>query len=234
MSDESDNDTDSSVNTSPARSIIESDFEIEEETDFRPVTYSQSDSNGSQVDLYKLLTRVHTVMKKVREGVKLMRNINAITEYMSGFMKPLVDGRKPRGLLSDMPIRWNSSFMLMDRLMLNRDVVRNVFSLPNALDGLTAKQKTKLHELTLSQDEWEMLGALRQVLEPFYVSTIVLSSRHYPTMASAFYVSKLLSCFLKSTHETPLVVALKQSLFHWFSYHCVDNLPPMQSDTMKV
>ena len=159
FSDESDDDTGSSVNTSPARSVVESDFEIDEETEFRHVTYSQSDSNGSQVDLFKLLTRVNTLMKKVREGITLMRNNNLINEYMIGLMKTHDGGRKCRGLLSDMPIRWNSSFMSLDRLILHKDLVRNVFSLPNALDGLSAKQKTKLHELALSQDEWELLGA---------------------------------------------------------------------------
>ena len=39
FSDESDDDTGSSVNTSPARSVVESDFEIEEETNLQPVTY---------------------------------------------------------------------------------------------------------------------------------------------------------------------------------------------------
>ena len=174
---------------------------------------SYGDANGSQIDHFKLLSRIPKIMKKVREAIQLMRNNNIINEYFIGCIKSSVNGRKRGGLVLDMAIRWNSTFVLLDRLGQHKDIVRNIFSLPNSLDGLTDKQKDKLHQLTLSREEWKILSGLRKVLEPFYVSVTVLSARHYPTLAPFFYVSKLILHFLKFTDEdVPLVVDFKQSL----------------------
>ena len=134
-----------------------------------------------------------------------------------------------------MLIRWNSSYLLLYRLIEHRNIVQTIFSSPNNFNGLTEEQKKKLHQLTLKPDEWDMLINLRTVLEPFLESTSTLSGRKYPTLASCFIIWRLLQHFLYSTsNDKPVITALKESLRFRFNIYCKSKLPPGQLETMNV
>ncbi|CAF1494908.1 unnamed protein product [Rotaria socialis] len=85
-----------------------------------------------------------------------------------------------------MLIRWNSSFLLIDRLILHKDVLNSMCSFLNNITGLTEKQTKKLMGLMLNQQEWNLLNCLKNVLEPFLEATTALSGQKYPTMALSF------------------------------------------------
>ncbi|CAF4231592.1 unnamed protein product, partial [Rotaria magnacalcarata] len=63
------------------------------------------------------------------------------------------DGKKTGVLILDMLIRWNSSFLLIDRLILHKDVLNSMCSFLNNITGLTEKQTKKLMGLMLNQQE---------------------------------------------------------------------------------
>ncbi|CAF4774925.1 unnamed protein product [Rotaria sp. Silwood2] len=80
-----------------------------------------------------------------------------------------------------------------------------------------------------------MLANLQQVLEPFSVSTTILSGQHYPTITSSFYIWRLLLRFLNTTSDDePTIVALKESLRFQFNLYCNSKLPPGQLEIMQV
>ena len=135
-------------------------------------------------------------MRKTRCGVKFIRNHNATNEYVIKTIKSNYNGKHVGGLVLDMMIRWNSSYVLLDRLLMHQDIIKDIFSFPNNFNGLTHKQKQTLHELALTRKEWELLAKLRKVLEPFVAATSVLSGQHYPTMASCYFVLCSLAHFL--------------------------------------
>ncbi|CAF2941654.1 unnamed protein product [Rotaria sp. Silwood2] len=112
-----------------------------------------------------------------------------------------------------MLIRWNSTFLLLDRLINHKDVVNSMFNFPNNIPGLTEKQRKRLKELALNQHEWELLDILKDILNPFLHATEALSGQTYPTMAVSFYIHRLLSYYLESTaDDEPITIALKQIL----------------------
>lgn len=234
VSDESEQETDSDATSGSYKSVDPADFDSEDDSGTKLPIFHHNDHGNSTFDTFDLLMRVNRTIRKTRQVVKLMRNNNIINEYLISLMSNNI-GHKKNGLLLDMIIRWNSTFILVDRLIMHKDSVRNIFSLPNVLDGLNDKQKQALHRLTLSQDEWDILSAIRKVLEPFYVSTVVLSGRHYPTLSTAFYICRLLEKFLKSSNnDSSLMAALKHNLLRWFSFYNVTNLPVGQTKLMKV
>ncbi|CAF4717189.1 unnamed protein product, partial [Rotaria sp. Silwood2] len=152
--------------------------------------------------------------------MKFIRNHNTTNEYVLKQLKAKknaqnIGGQKIGGLVLDMKIRWNSSCLLLDHLLMHKDI-------------------KKLHELTIKQNEWDMLANLQQVLEPFSVSTTILSGQHYPTITSSFYIWRLLLRFLNTTSDDePTIVALKESLRFQFNLYCNSKLPPGQLEIMQ-
>ncbi|CAF1510336.1 unnamed protein product [Didymodactylos carnosus] len=130
---------------------------------------------------------------------------------------------KTGGFVLDMAIRWNSSFLLLERVVKYKDALDNMFAFPNNIIGLIEKQKKRLKELPLNQDEWDLLTIIKNILKPFLSSTIVLCVQSHPTLAASYYVYHDLSFFLRLTADDgPITTALKQSLrfcFNIFIYY---------------
>ena len=84
---------------------------------------------------------------------------------------------------------------------------------PNNLFGLNKQQIKRLKNLTLNEQEWELIHSFSNALPPFLDSTIVLRGQNYPTMALSFYVFRLLSHFFKSNPiDGVITTAIKESL----------------------
>ncbi|CAF2843424.1 unnamed protein product, partial [Rotaria sp. Silwood2] len=239
--DEEGDDDDSNQNNDTSRDDSSSDeFESNSDDDISFSSLIIHDNKTSSIDHYELLTSIFHLMKKIRAAIKFIRNHNITNEYVLKQIKAKknaqnIGGQKIGGLVLDMMIRWNSSCLLLDRLVMHKDIVKNIFSFPNNLNELAEKEKKKLHELTIKQNEWDMLVNLQQVLEPFSVSTTILSGQHYPTIASSFHIWRLLLRFLNTTSDDePTIVALKESLRFQFNLYCNSKLPPGQLEIMQI
>ena len=111
------------------------------------------DKNSSSIDHFELLKSVFELMKKSRLIIKFVLNHTITNEYIQKSMMSKGGGNKVGGLVLDIIVRWNSSFLLLDRLIMHKDVINSIFAFPNNLVGLTDKQKSRLRELILSQHE---------------------------------------------------------------------------------
>ena len=218
--------------------IVSNDNSESESGDDVAVQLSSIDLNDKislSIDMFKLLKNVFALMKKCRLMVKFMRNHTITNEYINQYMLSNNNGKRTDDLVLDMFIRWNSSFLLLDRLIIYKNIINSMFSFPNNLVGLTEKQKQQLGELSLQQPEWELIQSLRNIMEPFLDASVVLQGQHYPTMALSFYVFHLLCCFLESTSNDELITSsLKESLRFWFKVHCKEKLPSGQIEIMIV
>lgn len=196
---------------------------------------SMNNNNLFYDDYYELLMNVFQLMKKVRAMIKFIRNHNIINEYFTKCARENNNNRFSSGLLLDMSIRWNSSYLMLDRLFVHRQIVTNIMMFPNKFPGLTSKQKKKLHDLVILEKEWDLIENLRQVLEPFQVATNALSTQQYPTMSISFFVWRSLSTFLQpSTNDLPVISSLKSCLRYRFEMYCQKKLPPGQWELMIV
>ncbi|CAF3265381.1 unnamed protein product [Rotaria sp. Silwood2] len=240
LSDEDKDDNNDDANEGGGRSrnvTTDDEFESDSDSDISLSSLTINDNNLSSIDHYELLVSVFNLMKKTRAGVKFIRNHNDTNEYVIKHIELKNKAQKENigGLVLDMVIRWNSSHLLLCRLLSHKDIVKSVFSFPNNFNGLTDKQKKKLHKLTLKQNEWDLLVYLRDVLQPFQQSTTALSGQYYPTMASSFIIWRLLSYFLNSTsNDEPVALALKESLRFQFNIYCGSKLPAGQLETMRI
>ena len=72
-------------------------------------------------------------MRKTRCGVKFIQNHHATNEYVIKVIKSNYSGKRVGGLVLDIMIRWNSSYVLLDRLLIHQDIVKDIFFLSKQL-----------------------------------------------------------------------------------------------------
>ncbi|KAJ4949074.1 hypothetical protein JOQ06_020592 [Pogonophryne albipinna] len=85
-------------------------------------------------------------------------------------------GTPQHKLSQDVPIRWNSSFYMIKRLLEQRWPVTATLSDPEVT-------KAAKHYLDMRADQWSILGDLHQALEPFEQATVFLSGEAYVTVS---------------------------------------------------
>jgi hypothetical protein len=215
-----------------------SDSESDIEADFSSLIIAEE--SLSALNLFQLLGQMSELMKKVRIFIKFIRNHNATNEFVIKQMQSKSSGtersgRRIGGLVLDMVVRWNSSYLLFERLIAHMDILNGMCAVPESVPGLTTDQKRRLRELAITHREWQLLDTLKSILEPFVLATSVLSGQTYPTMATSFYVHRLISLYLQpSLIDDPIKQALKKSLRFWFHLYFEQKLPPGQMDTMMV
>ncbi|CAF3948484.1 unnamed protein product [Rotaria sp. Silwood1] len=235
--DDDDDDNSNQGNDTSNNDTNDDEFESDSDDDINFSSLTINDNKLSSTDHYELLLDVFNLMKKTRAGVKFIRNHNDTNAYVVKHveLKNKTQKEKIGGLVLDMLIRWNSSHLLLHRLLAHTDIVNSVFAFPNNFNGLTDKQKKKLDELKLKQNEWDLLVHIRDVLQPFHVSTNALSGQYYPTIASSYLIWCFLSHYLHSNlNDEPVLLALKESLRFRFDMYCNSKLPPGQIETMMI
>ncbi|KAI4799905.1 hypothetical protein KUCAC02_016443 [Chaenocephalus aceratus] len=85
-------------------------------------------------------------------------------------------GTPQHKLSQDVPIRWNSSFYMIKRLLEQRWPVTATLSDPEVT-------KAGKHYLDMRADQWSILGDLHQALEPFEQAIVFLSGEAYVTVS---------------------------------------------------
>ncbi len=77
-------------------------------------------------------------------------------------------------LVQDMPVRWNSTFDMIDTILINKD----------ALISMSLERINAIIKLTTpSENEWNILEELCELLEPLKDLTTSLSASKYVTIS---------------------------------------------------
>ncbi|KAL8105488.1 hypothetical protein AgCh_029322 [Apium graveolens] len=109
----------------------------------------------------------HSV-EKVRKSVKYVKWSEIRKQSFETAVKH-VRITETKGLWLDVPTRWNSSYMMLDRALLYL----------SAFVELSYADSSYKH--LPNPDEWEKIQKIRDVLEPFYDITKLFSGSDYPT-----------------------------------------------------
>lgn len=125
ISDEEDNSTDEDETRFSGIINDESD---EEHVEVNLSYLTLNDKNLLAINHFDLLNDVSQVMKKSRLLVELVRNHNIISEFINKSVSINNGDVKSGGLVLDMLIRWNSSFLLLARLMIHKDIINSMFA----------------------------------------------------------------------------------------------------------
>lgn len=196
-----------------------------------PMTINGPSSTGSD-DLYKLLININELLHRVRRTIRLIRKSSLMESYVQAQMNNTGEVKQ---LVGDCHVRWNSTFLMIKRFLLHKDIITNITTTPDRIVGLNKDQKESLKKLFMSQPDWELLEALNVVLEPFVLATQVLSGRQYPTLGMGFFVYRTLEHFLSPSDSDPsVIVLLKQSLRYHFNVYFNTNLSEDQKKLMLV
>jgi hypothetical protein len=92
------------------------------------------------------------------------------------------------GLVIDMRVRWNSSYKMLQRILLYQSILEKLYDELDSLPGVTVAQRKKLFDSRITGNDWHLVQALRRVLERFDEATEVLCGRKYPTLSLAYAI----------------------------------------------
>ena len=135
-------------------------------------------------------------------------------------------------LIVDMKIRWNSSYKMIQRLLLHQQVLATFYENLDTLDGVTPKQRRKLTEVKLTSVDWNILLAMRRVLERFNDATEILSGTSYPTLSLAYPVIYSLHNYLNDRAGDGTENFLKDALLEKFIGYVLPDADPKKADLL--
>lgn len=107
---------------------------------------------------------IEHIVVKIRDCVKYIKWSEARKNIFRSCVS-LARLKEVKALWLDVPTRWNSTYMMLDRAILYRKALTEM---------------SELHSCP-SPEEWDMLEQIRDVLEPFNEITELFSGSDYPT-----------------------------------------------------
>ena len=200
-----------------------SDKEDDEDQDFDQNDDSEPSSSSDDGDETELLHpfqmhEIGPVMEKCRKIVNTIRKSSILYDIVHIIAR---DSSLKGGLVIDMRVRWNSSFKMLQRLLLYQTVLDKVYEQLDSLTGITQKQRAKLTAARITGVEWDLIQTLRRVLERFEEATKVLSGQNYPTLSLAYAVIFSLSYYLNNRSNDALEDQIKDILLDSFNQYMI-------------
>ena len=82
----------------------------------------------------------------------------------------VIDGRRPRKFDTDMPVRWNSTYLMLQNAIEYRDTI-----------SLFYNSKKGKGTTLLDNNDWYVAQKYLEFMKVFYNATVKLSGVYYPT-----------------------------------------------------
>ncbi|CAF3240390.1 unnamed protein product, partial [Rotaria sp. Silwood2] len=121
---------------------------------------------------------------------------------------------------------------MLRRFINLRDLVEEILY-KREINGLTSAQKVKIRSLVINHDDWDLLIALCDSLEPFEKVTTMLSGQ-YPTQSMSYFALEVLKADVqKSSYPSYYHKLANESLWLECQYYLIEFLPDIQKDCMK-
>ena len=187
----SDDDTDTSSSESSSS---------EEEESPPPQRGHSGEEYQEQKELKQLLfspdelkNKIYQLLKRTRKLISMIHKSSILTGFVRDEARRKQIGVTSSGdsntgkkikiseLVKDFHVRWNSTYLMLTRLLTVQQIVNDITYSPQAGIGLKIKQIKKLRSLVNTHLDWELLQSLANVLSPFFLATLCMSGRRYPT-----------------------------------------------------
>ncbi|CAF1428121.1 unnamed protein product [Adineta ricciae] len=176
---------------------------------------------------------VGDVMRKSRSFAKLINKSSILMNHVSSLKKQF---KINRSLQLDCKSRWNSSYHLVEGLLMYKKIIKKINSEKYDI-GLNKKQTAKLSSIELNQDDWKILELIEFVLKPIVHATELVSGSKYPTIGISYFVIYQFREFLEdmtdqSINDWKLLHYMKSLLLKQVQKYFFDNLTQLK--TMKI
>ncbi len=151
-----------------------------------------SDESGEELSYHadaNIITKVKKVIAKLRKIIKKFRTSLVIAKIDELIIQ---SGSKLPTLAADFHVRWNSTYIMIKVFRRYKDIISKILDDPSIITGIKTDEHNKLIKLKMNLDDWNMLAALEEVLEPFYSATNDISGNNYATMAVSLVLLKVL------------------------------------------
>lgn len=192
---------------------IKVEFNIDELVAMTTDNASNMDLAAKTAATDRIKCFAHTLQLAIHEGldIKSISNLIMHTRKLVAFFSKSVLatkalekhqcqlGKPKKHCITDVQTRWNSSFLMFERLLLVKADVISVLENPIF---------TKHQHLLLKDHQWELMKVLVPALKPLAVATEMLAIEEYPS-SSGYYplVFKLLTHELVSSEMDSKVIA---------------------------
>ncbi|CAF4987944.1 unnamed protein product, partial [Rotaria sp. Silwood1] len=189
----------------------------------------------SYLDPTILLTKVHFILKRIRNLVTFIHRSSVLHRYVTKEIKlkiekynrtiaindPTKKKIKFKEMTLDMKIRWSSTFAMLSRFLFYESVIISLTHDPSKRMNLTPRQYRKLKKLSFTSLDWAICRSLEAVLSPFNHSTKILSSRQRPNLSSNKAIMVALTNFLTTSDDDLLTleVLFKKQLSIMFKFY---------------
>ena len=141
-------------------------------------------------------------------------------------------------MILDCDIIWNSCYLMLDRFIDYRAVVESMTILHRGvIEDLSSSIVKHLKKLILTDEEWDHLVAVRNVLSALDEACRLLSGKHYQTLSISYAITCGLHHSLSKCSTTPqahIENIIKKYLLDSFRYHFDEKLSIDQKQAMLV
>ncbi|CAF1429377.1 unnamed protein product [Adineta steineri] len=149
------------------------------------------------------------LLKKCRNIARISKKSTIISAFIRGY-NLLVKVNKTISI--DCKSRWNSTFKLLESLILSKDAIVKLFNEKRTLK-LTKDQLDKLCSMELNSHDWDFLSSLYYVLKPFFGATHLMSGKYYPSIGLSYHaIQKVYGFCLHYQNNNEQIIRLKKLL----------------------
>ena len=193
----------------------------DDSTDEDDYTEANSENNWT-VDIEKELDScscekekqmIGSVLEKCRSLVKLIKESSILIAYINVLKKEF---NICRSLQLDCKSRWNSTYRLIETLMIYKRIISKLMSDKHELN-LNDKQKRLLTSIEFDKTDWIIIESLENLLRPFSEAIKLVSGSNYSTIGVGLFTIVHIRDFLEDTRSSGLnhskfMLRLKQFL----------------------
>ncbi|CAF1462295.1 unnamed protein product [Adineta ricciae] len=212
------NEPDEEPNESNCNSDEEDEAEEFDQDDDSSSSSTDAEDDESDSSSATLMNGITNLMERCRSIVVTIRKSSILHE----FIQTLADESSIKaGLIIDMRVRWNSTFKMLQRIILYQSILNKLYEQLDSLAGVTGLQRKKLLNAKLTGNDWTLAQVLRRVLERFDDATRVLSGQRYPTLSFSYAITFSLLHYLNSQSVDNLENQVKALLLNSYNQYMI-------------
>jgi len=148
---------------------------------------NEENDDYQSVDLQDIRAFIRQLIDRVRAFISNINSTRAVTDYIQQREK-LHDPPITAALVTDIKIRWNTTFIMVDRFVTHQAIIDDINSRPFKIPKISSVQQLILgsKKFEFTNDDWCTIKDLQTVLKPFFGATTAISAKNYPTLALAY------------------------------------------------